>query len=230
MGFPKAGSTSMYEAFRRAKFTASHWTCDARNKLLCGECMKDAKVKGIPLLESCGNFTVFTQMDYMDNNETCIWPQIEYLDDLYKEAPDAMWLLPMRNVTDWIKSVNKWIDMRKRFQICNFPHINFEGIDSESDETMKLFYCNHVKQIRHFVREHPSLTLFEFHIGDPDVGDRLSTMIPSFKASYWGQANVNPIKPLLWRWWWWWLPQCDCWLIWTLLRYTQMHASPPTII
>merc|ERR1711862_631043 len=80
----------------------------------CGTCIQKAIDARLPPLSSCGNYIVYAQMDQASKGD-CIFPQIEFLDELYEESPNAIFILPFRNVSAWIKSVQKWHGMRKRF-------------------------------------------------------------------------------------------------------------------
>ena len=113
MGMPKFGSTSLEYLFSQSigRGNVSHWECSGHG--YCGVCMRNiivAESSETRVLEACGNFQFFAEMDYVDNKGTCIFPQIEYgyMDRLYQDSPDAMWLLPFRNTSDWLRSVSNW--------------------------------------------------------------------------------------------------------------------------
>jgi hypothetical protein len=125
-------------------------------------------------------------------DKACIFPQIKYLERLYADAPHATWLMPLRNVSTWLESVNRWNSMRRRYRRCNFrPFLNFKGHgDEKKDRKMMALYCNHVQQIRQFVVEHPTLSLIEFRIEDPNAGAFLAQYLP-VNATEWGHHNEN---------------------------------------
>lgn len=129
-------------------------------------------------------------MDQMSKG--CTFPQIQFLDKLYEDAPHATWLMPLRNVSAWLNSVNRWGNMRQRYRRCNFrPHLDFNGQrDYTDDRKMMALYCNHVQQIRQFVEDHPTLSLIEFKIEDFMTGSLLAQYFP-VNGSYWGQQNAN---------------------------------------
>ena len=51
--------------------------------------------------------------------------------------------------------------------------------------------CNHVKQVRQFVHDHPTLSLVEIDIDDPNTGNYLATLFP-VNSEHWGNENKNP--------------------------------------
>ena len=123
----------------------------------------------------------------------CVFPQITYLEEIYNEAPNATFILPFRNVTEWVRSVSNWRTYRQRFNnICDFSKkLGIKYRSLSKDENMEELFCNHVKHIRQFVHDHPSLTLIEFSIEDPSAGNILASHFP-VDASKWGQKNANP--------------------------------------
>ncbi len=155
------------------------------------------------ILSNCGNYTVYTELNYLEDGR-CIFPQVQYLNELYRDASDATWILPFRNVTAWVKSVTGWRNMKLRLlHNCTFPDLGFPSsrsrsrtvsipalTDFEGDLDLINLYCNHVKQIRQFVDEHPTLSLVEFSIEDPYVGTYLANIFPGVNATGWGQTNT----------------------------------------
>lgn len=77
--------------------TSSHWEC-GKGKGLCADCMKNAAASGLKPLESCGNFQAFMQMD-----KDSFFPQIELLEQIHNESPNATFLLMFRNTSDWFR-------------------------------------------------------------------------------------------------------------------------------
>ena len=200
MGMPKSGSSSVSKLFKNSGFKTSHWGCGKRSGA-CGNCFERHLNTTSDIFRKCGNFNVYSQMDRMKNegsspDNACIFPQIKYLDRLYEDAPHATWLMPLRNVSTWLDSVNKWNTMRRRYRMCNFrPFLHFKGHgDEKKDHKMMALYCNHVQQIRQFIVEHPTLSLIEFRIEDPNVGSFLAQYLP-VNASHWGHHNENSDEP-----------------------------------
>ncbi len=187
VGMPKCGSTSLNQFFQD-DFYSRHFHCGMKG--YCGDCIKANIEDNQPPLVNCGNFTVWTQMD--QTHRTCIFPQIFYLEEIYNEAPNATFILPFRNVTGWIRSVSNWKKFRQRLNnVCDFTKIGIEQKSLMIDENMEALFCNHVKHIRQFVHDHPSLTLIEVSIEDPSAGNILASHFP-VDASKWGQKNANP--------------------------------------
>jgi Sulfotransferase domain len=105
VGLPKAGTTSVGGFFQRAGYN----TCDFRcgNKIgssvpTLARCLWQAQQEHKPLLASCGGDTIemYAQMDTVGLPEKgfCFFPQIDALDDLHAEHPNATFILNMRQV------------------------------------------------------------------------------------------------------------------------------------
>jgi hypothetical protein len=203
VGFPKSGSTSLYDVFRSAGISSSHYKncrdiANPKKKAKCGICIKNVidNNTGRNMFTECGDFTLWGEINFHRKNvNVCIYPQIQYLEKMYTDAPHATWIMPMRNVSDWIDSVTRWGaypgKFRDDFGPCNFPQIGFNGsTDRMDDRKMMAMYCNHIVQIREFVKSHQTLSLIEFRIEDPNVGKFLESLIP-IDADDWGNKNIN---------------------------------------
>ena len=224
VGFEKVGSKTISDFFINSGFHTSHHKCDARGgKMrvsplqqvvgslaptafciwggLCIEKQVQENATG-GILSNCGNFTIFTQMDFMHYirrkkdvpKYKCIFPQIHYLNELYEDSPNATWMLPFRNVTKWIASLTHFNKMKYRMKkFCDFPELGFhhDADKEKTDEDFVSLYCNHVKQIRRFVERHPTLSLVEFSIDDPDFAKYLASVFPGVSVSdtTWGHAH-----------------------------------------
>ena len=218
VGFPKVGSTTLNDFLLIAqpynlpnpKALVSHfWPCNGGNvsklgSLLyggnssydptCGNCIQDSINIGLPPLTTCGDYAAYTQLD-SNLGEECIYPQISYLKEMYEEGPSSIFVLPFRNVTDWIRSLTNWNrpTMRKRMiDNCEFPEYNLtKGWGTDKD--LEDLYCKHVKHIRQFVSRRPTLTLVEYSISREDVGDYLSSTLPhmNMNGSEYGHAHAK---------------------------------------
>ena len=198
VGLPKAGTTTIHAFFQSAKYKSGHWEL-VRAKIdpdnLIGICMRKALYASRSLLKDCGNFDVWAQMDAIESPEHCVFPQISYLEELHREAPNATLILNRRNLEKWASSVVRWQggkpeQKRKSLseRLVSCPGV---GPIEQTEEAMIEWHLNHIKRIREFVKEHPSHALLEIDIDDPKTADR---MAQAFKvpSKYWGHANHNP--------------------------------------
>lgn len=66
----------------------------------------------------------------------------------------------------------------------------YRGKGNEAE--MSQFFCNHVKNIRKFVSQHPSHALIELDITAITNGIQLESLI-GINRNCWGQSNKNPV-------------------------------------
>ncbi|EED90068.1 predicted protein [Thalassiosira pseudonana CCMP1335] len=191
VGMPKMGSTSLHSFFCCGNYTSSHWEC-GKGKGLCADCMKRAVVKDTPPLRSCGNFDSWMQMD-----RDVFFPQIEMLNEIHNEAPNATYVLTFRDMNAWNNSLHHWIGGKnKSISFAErLTQANITGLPSgkgSNVDDLAEFFCNHVINIRNFVAEHPSHALVEIEMTDPMAGERLERIF-GIKQSCWQQQNKNPV-------------------------------------
>jgi hypothetical protein len=196
VGFPKAGSTSLNSFFLCGGIKSSHFLCQGPDKLreYCGKCMQDAISQGLPPLKTCGAYEAFTQLDISlqklkrgkkthvsakaSTQKRCYWPQVEALDEIHNEAPNATFILNFRNKRTWVKSLSNWYKADKRMMECNItgsPAVPPELSNTTTTRVwLEEFFCNQVERVRDFVAKHPSHALIEVDIEDPAAGEFLS--------------------------------------------------------
>ena len=136
------------------------------------------------------------------SRDECFWPQLSILPQLYADVPNSTFLLMFRPVEDWIRSAFNYKGFLTRLRACNLPNLlrNFPpDLDNteQVNEMLTEFWCSHVLHVRQFIKDHPSVTLLEMDLYDPNrTSYVLSSMFPSRvnkqpKESCWGHANRN---------------------------------------
>jgi hypothetical protein len=190
VGMPKSGTTTIESFFHRSGYRSSHYRC--LNNLYCGLCIKVAIEQGKPPLKTCGDYEVWAQMD-VENLGQCFFPQIQNLEQLHEEAPNATFVLSHRNMTRWARSVRNWVgverSMAARLAKCK------GGPKTKQPEDLIQWHLEHIQRIRDFVKSHPSHTLVEIDIEDPDAGEIMSQRFGAASpASNWGHENDSVNK------------------------------------
>jgi len=186
VGLPKTGTSTIHAFFERSGYRSSHFRC-LNNTLYCGRCIKVAIEQGKPPLQTCGNYEVWAQMD-IENLGQCHFPQIHNLDILHQEAPNATFVLSLRNMTKWAYSVQNWVgqvrSLAARLSKCE------GGPKSKQAPDLIQWHQEHIERIRDFVKNHPSHHLVEINIEDPRAGELMSQWFGSASpASHWGHEN-----------------------------------------
>jgi hypothetical protein len=186
----------------------------------CGRCIRDALATNQPPLKSCGNFEAWAQMDVAgkpdsgcaglngvancsttggslrsdeSSDDTCFFPQVDALDALDAEFPEATLVLNTRaSPESWISSVDDWNDLRERLRDCEIRGLPVgEGERGpEGDAQLIRFVEQHEANVRAFVSSHPSHRLVEVTIEDSDAGNALEAAF-GIPASCWGRENAK---------------------------------------
>ena len=135
LGMPKTGTESIAKFFTCNKWKSSHWTCPGHG--YCGQCLLrwvaavagSSIADGADLLrEACGDFDVFSQIDY-EPSGACLFPQVTYLPTLLRYLPNAYFVLNTRPTAHWLSSVAQWGNMLERLtQACPINPRNSTGL------------------------------------------------------------------------------------------------------
>jgi hypothetical protein len=111
---------------------------------------------------------------------------MDYMDRLFQNSPNATWIMPFRNTIVWLRSVMNWWGnpnlglLGTSFErTCGWKEFSSENkTKTIQEEEVVQFICNHGKNVRQFVKDHPSLSL-EFDLHDEKAGKYLADTIPS---------------------------------------------------
>jgi hypothetical protein len=156
LGMPKSGSSTIHEYFLCHNYTSFHWNTKNPNRYLSSNyggsekfisyCIDLAVRKNVTLLElenypHCQiDFDALSQMDSMETN-ACSVPQISHVKWLDKTYPKSKFIIPIRPVDDWIKSVKGW-GLDTRLINC-IEYLNITKVGNSTDEILGNFYDWH---------------------------------------------------------------------------------------
>jgi hypothetical protein len=146
VGLPKAGTSTIFNFFHCNGLRAQHWYCcddqlsashtKHNTNTLMSRCIMENILEGKPLLDGCGDFEVYSEIngprrlegfeDPEGNNRNLLddgtlesrsqsmrhprilLPQHHYLDRIHEQYPNATFLLNLRPVEQWVESVMNW--------------------------------------------------------------------------------------------------------------------------
>lgn len=196
LAFPKMGTNTLHYYFQCGGLRSTHFRCNPTVK--CAECIKASVDAGQPALSQCGDeIDAYTQLD-----DGKYFPQIELLDTLSHDYPNATLLLAFRNMSKWYHSITHWppranpphlSDRLKIFNITGAPPNRgrkYSRHNQQEFEEFSEWYCNHVKRVRRLVDKSQSHTLVEIDIEDPQISHHMKNLF-GINALCWGQSNVN---------------------------------------
>ena len=93
---------------------------------------------------------------------------MEALHEIDAFYPNATFILNLRPIHNWLRSVNNWNDMRERIVRCNISSLP-QGVGLFDDELVR-WYEEHVVMIKTFVQEHASHRLVTVDIESDNAG------------------------------------------------------------
>jgi len=201
VGMPKGGTSSITHFFRRIGKGTSHQFCGRRTfrkgMVECGALMKENVDAGLPLFHNAGEYEVYAQLDVervkgdLHNWQgVCYFPQIEALEKMHEQYPEATLVLNKRSVSAWIESVVHHMGMARRLSYCNitgFPPVHEKYLTTDM---LRDFYIAQVVRVREFVAKYPSHRLVEVQIDGDNAGQK---MVEAFggELSCWKVKNTK---------------------------------------
>ncbi|KAL3907367.1 MAG: hypothetical protein SGARI_003571, partial [Bacillariaceae sp.] len=152
VGFPKAGTSTIFSFFHCNGLSGQHWFCcdDTKQKhpawstkrKLMSKCMIDNLINGTKVLEGCGDFDVYTEINgpryfrhtdganllddgtvlpknrSLGSNFRLFFPQHHQIERIHQDYPNATFILNLRPVDSWVASVMKW-SQNLKYEILN---------------------------------------------------------------------------------------------------------------
>jgi len=162
LGLPKCGTMSFTESFNAAGYRAVHWTNHTGEYV--GELMLQALREGKKLFNYLSDYNVFTQMDVcLPDKNICLFPQSDLVELIYRQYPDALFVLNYRNTFNHVNSICSWGGLKERLRL-------FDIID------LPAFIDDHNEKIRNFFSG--KANFIEFNI-ESDTEEKLSSFIKS---------------------------------------------------
>jgi hypothetical protein len=190
---PKSGSTTLETFFTCSGFSASH----SQNGVKMKDLVDQGSSHPLPDTQKSEQ-QAYLQMD--SSFGKCIFPQIQFLDELHQENPNATMIIMMRPVEDWIRSAQHWDRMTQRWRSCELPglictgELDWQGRKICTENNLRHWWCSHVKHVREFVKHYPSHKLVEFDLyNNAQTSDHLSQLFGADKTC-WGHSNMKTSK------------------------------------
>jgi len=112
------------------------------------------------------------------------WPTCipEFHAQFIKENPNALVILPIRNMDDMVKSIKRWGDLWDRWR-KSAPNLAWDASEDEFRHWITLYYAN----IRTAYLHH--LKYIEYEIEDSTARERIEEALGQ-QITWWGKANV----------------------------------------
>jgi hypothetical protein len=146
------------------------------------------------ILDGCGDYDIYTEMNGPKlptrDSQTppgIFLPQHYHLQELHEAEPTATWILNIRPVDEWIRSVlnvpaqklleqlKEEVEMHNTMRNGTIAREQFNrpvaGTRRDQDiQFLKEFWEDHIDHVQAFIKEHPTHQLIEIDISSPAVG------------------------------------------------------------
>jgi len=137
LGLPKCGTMSFTESFNAAGFRAVHWA--DKDGHYVGGLMLMALTRGKKLFHHLSDYDVFTQMDIcLPDEDICFFPQCSVFELIYRQYPEAKFILNYRNIENHVKSICSWGGLKERLRMCGITDL-YEFIFSHNRNIREFF-------------------------------------------------------------------------------------------
>ena len=202
IGFPKAGTTSLYEFFKCNNVSAvAHFGC-RHGSHSCGHCFerfvtntaskhlkKNASYYEQMLFEQCGHYSVFANNMYLTNQD-CLYPAVDHIRQIQATLPRACFILHTRDLQKWVESYFHYGAMYNR------AIKNCQGVWPRTKEGIVEWHRIHLENARQVLSKHDCA--IEYDIEDPAAGETLASYFHGARSECWGHYNrgSNKTKPV----------------------------------
>jgi hypothetical protein len=212
VNMPKTG-TSTIKKFFDCGLAAGRWSNHWKNKDLTGKELFTVEIMsrnfqlGLPLLQGCGGWAVYTDSGGIYTNVTagerqCFYPVVQQhgLETFAQDYPNATILhLPRSNTSAWVQSAKHWKNLTGRWDdYCSGlqPDHNILFADKRTrlttDEEWASWYeRNYTQRIRDFAKLHPSLTYVESSLDDVEGTGLFLEKVTALPAACFGHHHVT---------------------------------------
>jgi hypothetical protein len=164
LGFPKSATTSFQTLFTQLGYSSYHWTYKGQyigtliknNKLANKKLLSFLDLKELPMIS-------LTQLDVCLSEKHNYWPQLNDYRRLYREYPDAIFILNKRNPKSLLKSFTNWNRLKDRIIQYN-PEL-LESFKGNTDEKLLKLFAQHYRRIETFFARRPNAKFLTFEVG-----------------------------------------------------------------
>lgn len=186
IGFPKSGTTTLNKALDASGMSTLHWR---QGEKFLGKMIYDAYMAGEDPLRDFADIDCITQADVcLPRHKLNYWPNLDFqiIAAIRRYHPDCLLALNYRDPVKVVSSMNRWLDMRKRFVASDIPGLP-KGFGAKDSELLT-WIEGHYDACRRLLGSDPNF--FEYDIEDPKAPQILSERL-GIELAWWGKANVN---------------------------------------
>lgn len=165
LGIQKSGTTSFHHWFTQIGMKSAHFKVKEGN--VAGLIFK-AKIENKPLLTYLSNYDAITEINSarsVDEYFQCYYPQVQDMERMYNENPDALFILNTRNITEQFDSISRCVVLDLLLNNCGF----LLPINGTVEERIAEFIETHNNNIRNFFSDKRNAKFIEFSLNDKNI-------------------------------------------------------------
>jgi hypothetical protein len=190
IGFSKCGTTSLHEFFLGNGIPSRHHGSNDVRKNLALSMLRNISV-GRNILHGIDGWTAYADINYA--SETLYVEACCFFREMHRDYPDAYFILPQRNVEDWIRS-------RLRHGGGSFAARVAASLCCTADDLPGLWrrqYDQHVAEVHVHFRDRPGSRLLELELGANNGEALAAFLMPDFEVdpTLWRRANATRSLP-----------------------------------
>jgi hypothetical protein len=207
LSLPHSGNMALHRYFQCSGVTSDRlgriWSNEKDLKI--GQCMSRNVENGDPILQDCGNYQIWMEIDHFSkmggSQRECFLPALKpgILAELLTTYPNATVINAIKDPMEWYTSLSSQFK-RDWPTACtqNHDHGNndFPANSSEQQQWVD-FYQQYHKFLRTAVMQHPAATFLEIDLSSKEPqrsGQELEQHL-AIPSSCWTQAAMDPTLP-----------------------------------
>jgi hypothetical protein len=178
IGFPKCGTKSFQQSFTNCGLQSIH-VIDKRGiqdfTSLAAYRIKTAKENGLPLLKDLSDYTAYSLLSNC-NNYYRYWPQLLDVPTLDIQYPNSHFIFNDRNMDNWIRSINNWVDFGQIFRkrLIKFDIPGLPKGKGKEDQELKDWYLWHKNNMIDYFRHKNNFIIYNI---ENDHSDKLKEFL-----------------------------------------------------
>ncbi|MDO6588693.1 hypothetical protein DS901_15145 [Loktanella sp. D2R18] len=192
IGFNKTATTTLHSFFLKNGYHSVHWSLpDGR---FLAPVITTNVLNGRPALASIDAFDVYSDLSFTDG--TMHLEANYFYRELYRDYPDAYFLLNWRNAESWLLSRKNHIGRQYADSFLKRAAASYGANDTETETIWRHRHETFHDDVRTFFSNRPDAKFLDFDI-QTDEPERLATWLtPDFDCdlAFWGKQNATKNK------------------------------------
>lgn len=138
LGLPKCGIVSFTEAFKEAGYKPANWI---NNDQYFGELILKAVKEGKDVFYYFDDHDCVTEMNVcIPERNICFFPQSCLFELIFRQYPDALYILNYRDISTHVKSILNWGDLAER--MAHFGITDLDSFITNHNATIRKYFIN----------------------------------------------------------------------------------------